>query len=147
MAERLYTLADDVNKDGFISPADGSQYPSQFGQIMPGDIKYTDLNGDGKIDSYDQKLIGRGDIPSFTYGFGLTAEYKGFDLSMFFQGQSDADIMLNGQSVQPFVGGGGIGNLYTSAIDRWTRIVMILMQCTLDYLMEIQELDKTTIHK
>ncbi|MBF4466287.1 TonB-dependent receptor [Flavobacterium sp. LC2016-12] len=120
VAERLYTLADDVNKDGFISPADGSQYPSQFGQIMPGDIKYTDLNGDGKIDSYDQKLIGRGDVPSFTYGFGLTAEYKGFDLSMFFQGQSDADIMLNGQSVQPFVGGGGIGNLYTSAIDRWT---------------------------
>ncbi|TEB40316.1 hypothetical protein D0809_31235, partial [Flavobacterium circumlabens] len=46
--------------------------------------------------------------------------YKGFDLSLFFQGQSDADIMLSGQSVQPFVGGGGIGNLYTAAIDRWT---------------------------
>jgi TonB-linked SusC/RagA family outer membrane protein len=120
VAERLYTLADDVNKDGFITPADGSKYPTQFGQIMPGDIKYTDLNGDGKIDSYDQKQIGKGDIPAFTYGFGLTAEYKGFDLSLFFQGQSDADIMLNGQSVQPFVGGGGIGNLYTAAIDRWT---------------------------
>lgn len=120
VAERLYTLADDVNKDGFISPADGSKYPTQFGQIMPGDIKYTDLNGDGKIDSYDQKQIGKGDIPAFTYGFGLTAEYKGFDLSLFFQGQSQADIMLNGESVQPFVGGGGIGNLYTAAIDRWT---------------------------
>ncbi|TRW25342.1 TonB-dependent receptor [Flavobacterium zepuense] len=120
VAERLYTLADDVNKDGFISPADGSQYPTQFGQIMPGDIKYTDLTGDGKIDSYDQKQIGVGDVPAFTYGFGLTAEYKHFDLSLFFQGQSDADIMLSGQSVHPFVGGGGIGNLYTAAIDRWT---------------------------
>lgn len=121
VAERLYTLADDVNKDGFISPADGNQYPSQFGQIMPGDIKYTDLNGDGKIDSYDQKQIGQGDVPALTYGFGLTAEYKGFDLSLFFQGQSEADIMLKGQSVQPFVGGGGVGNLYTAAIDRWTQ--------------------------
>ena len=120
VAERLYTLADDVNKDGFISPVDGSQYPAQFGQIMPGDIKYTDLNGDGKIDSYDQKQIGQGDVPAFTYGFGLTGEYKGFDLSLFFQGQSEADIMLRGQSIQPFVGGGGVGNLYTTAIDRWT---------------------------
>lgn len=120
VAERLYTLDDDVNKDGFISPADGAQYPTQFGQIMPGDIKYTDLNNDGKIDSYDQKQIGTGDVPAFTYGFGLTAEYKRFDLSLFFQGQSNADIMLHGQSVQPFVGGGGIGNLYTAAVDRWT---------------------------
>ena len=120
VAERLYTLSDDVNKDGFISPADGSQYPTQFGQIMPGDIKYTDLNGDGKIDSYDQKQIGQGDVPAFTYGFGLTGEYKGFDLSLFFQGQTEADIMLGGQSIQPFVGGGGVGNLYTTAIDRWT---------------------------
>ncbi|MFP5436551.1 MAG: SusC/RagA family TonB-linked outer membrane protein [Bacteroidia bacterium] len=120
VAERLYTIADDVNRDGFISPADGSQYPSQFGQIMPGDIKYTDLNGDGRIDSYDQKQIGTGDIPTFTYGFGLTAEYKRFDLSLFFQGQDNADIMLGGQSIHPFVGGGGVGNLYTAAVDRWT---------------------------
>ncbi|QCX37397.1 TonB-dependent receptor [Aureibaculum algae] len=120
IAERLYTLEDDVNGDGFISPDDGIEYPTQFGQIMPGDIKYKDLNGDGKIDSFDNKQIGNGDVPALTYGFGLTAKYKGFDASMFFQGQTSSDRFIGGSGVHPFIGGGGTGNLYTTAVDRWT---------------------------
>ncbi|UGU17216.1 TonB-dependent receptor [Sinomicrobium kalidii] len=118
-AERLYTLDDDTNGDGFITADDGN-FPDQFGQIMPGDIKYKDLNDDGKIDSYDQREIGQGDVPALTYGFGITGEYKGFDASVFFQGQEEADIMLNGSGIHPFVGGGGTGNLYTVAVNRWT---------------------------
>ena len=120
VAERLYTLEDDVDGDGFITPADGPNYPTQFGQIMPGDIKYKDLNGDNKIDSFDNKEIGQGDVPALTFGFGLTAQYKGFDSSVFFQGQSSSDRFIGGQGVQPFIGGGGTGNLYTTATDRWT---------------------------
>ena len=120
VAERLYTLEDDTNGDGFISPDDGAEYPTQFGQIMPGDIKYKDLNGDGKIDSFDRQQIGNGDVPALTYGFGLTAEYKGFDASVFFQGQTSSDRFIGGQGIHPFVGGGGTGNLYTTATDRWT---------------------------
>lgn len=86
VAERLYTLEDDTNGDGFITPADGDGIPSQFGQIMPGDVKYADLNGDGKIDAYDRQRIGQGDVPALTYGFGLTADYAGFDASVFFSG-------------------------------------------------------------
>ncbi|MDG3583011.1 SusC/RagA family TonB-linked outer membrane protein [Galbibacter pacificus] len=119
VAERLYTLEDDTDGDGFITPDDGP-FPTQFGQIMPGDIKYEDLNNDGKIDSYDQKEIGQGDVPALTYGFGITADYKGFDISLFFQGQNEADRMIGGSGIQPFVGGGGTGNLYTVAEDRWT---------------------------
>ncbi|WP_335965039.1 TonB-dependent receptor [Galbibacter sp. PAP.153] len=119
VAERLYTLEDDTDGDGFITPDDGD-FPTQFGQIMPGDIKYEDLNNDGKIDSYDQKEIGQGDVPALTYGFGITADYKGFDISLFFQGQNEADRMIGGSGIQPFVGGGGTGNLYTVAEDRWT---------------------------
>lgn len=120
VAERLYTLEDDVNGDGFISPDDGAEYPTQFGQIMPGDIKYTDLNEDGKIDSYDRQKIGEGDVPALTYGFGLTGQYKGFDASVFFQGQSSSDRFIGGPGINPFIGGGGTGNLYTASIDRWT---------------------------
>jgi len=120
VAERLYTLEDDINGDGFISSEDGPEYPTQFGQIMPGDIKYTDLNDDGKIDSYDRKKIGEGDVPALTYGFGLTAKYKGFDASVFFQGQTSSDRFIGGSGINPFVGGGGAGNLYTASVDRWT---------------------------
>ncbi len=121
VAERLYTLADDVDGDGFITGADGDQYSvSSFGQVMPGDIKYTDLNNDGQIDSYDRKRIGNGDVPELTYGFGVSARYKNFDLSMFFQGQHGADMMMTGKSIQPFLGDGGEGNLYANAVDRWT---------------------------
>jgi len=119
VAERLYTLADDVDGDGFITPADGD-YPTQYGQIMPGDIKYVDLNKDGKIDSYDIKRIGNGDVPPLTYGFGISARYKRCDMSLFFQGQHGADMLISGKSIQPFLGDGGEGNLYAIARDRWT---------------------------
>tara|TARA_R110002050_G_scaffold173352_1_gene305511 strand:+ start:24743 stop:28168 length:3426 start_codon:yes stop_codon:yes gene_type:complete len=119
VAEGLYSLTDDTNEDGFITPEDGD-YPTQFGQIMPGDIRYKDLNNDGKIDAYDQRRIGDGDVPFFTYGFGISSKYKGFDLSLFFQGQSQADIMLSGTGIMPFNGDGGRGNLFSVATDRWT---------------------------
>lgn len=56
-----------------------------------GDLKFLDLNGNGEIDSDDQTNIGSG-FPDFTYGFGADLEYKGFDLSFFFQGVSGYDI-------------------------------------------------------
>lgn len=118
-AERLYTLDDDVDGDGFITTGDGD-YPTQYGQIMPGDIKYTDLNKDGQIDSYDVKRIGNGDVPPLTYGFGVSSRYGNFELSLFFQGQSGADMLIGGSSIQPFVGDGGEGNLYAIAKNRWT---------------------------
>lgn len=119
VAERLYSLEDDTNGDGFITKEDGD-FPRQFGQIMSGDIKYKDLNDDGQIDAYDKKQIGHGDVPALTYGFGINAEYKGFDASIFFQGQVNADIFLHDWGIMPFKGGGGTGNLYAVATDRWT---------------------------
>src|SRR5690606_4699283 len=120
VAERLFTLDDDVDGDGFITPEDGPEYAEQFGQIQPGDIKYKDLTGDGKIDAFDKQVIGDGDVPALTYGFGITAQYRGFDLSLFFQGQSYSDRFIGGFGIHPFVGGGGEGNVYAAATDRWT---------------------------
>jgi len=118
VSEGLFTLADDVDGDGFITPDDG--FPTQYGQIQPGDIRYRDLNEDGQIDDFDRQVIGDGDVPALTYGFGLTAQFKGFDLSLFFQGQSFSDRFIGGNGVQPFLGDGGEGNVYTVAQGRWT---------------------------
>jgi len=91
-----------------------------FGEVRPGDIKYKDLNGDGKIDAYDKTAIGTGDVPFILYGFGFDLSYKKFSLGAFFQGQAKADIMIGGQSIQPFSGDGGSGNAYSIVTDRWT---------------------------
>ncbi len=51
----------------------------------PGRIRYKDLNGDGKIDNFDQTWITEG-VPDFNYGLNLGAGYKGFDVQLFLQG-------------------------------------------------------------
>lgn len=95
--------------------------PNQtFGPVRPGDIKYLDVNGDGVIDSYDEIAIGYSDIPEFLYGFGFQVAYKGFDLAMFFRGQSRVSYMLGGEGFVPFKEGGDRGNLFKEALDRWT---------------------------
>lgn len=68
-----------------------------------GDVMYADLNGDGKIDggkgvygdSGDKCIIGNS-TPRYNFGITLNAAYKGFDLSMFFQGTMKRDIWLTG---------------------------------------------------
>jgi TonB-linked SusC/RagA family outer membrane protein len=54
--------------------------------LRPGDIKYKDLNEDGKLDWRDQTIIGSGSIPHWMYGANTYFRYKSFDLSMLFQG-------------------------------------------------------------
>ncbi|MDB5275718.1 MAG: TonB-dependent receptor [Ferruginibacter sp.] len=91
-----------------------------FGEVRPGDIKFKDLNGDGVIDAYDQTAIGTGDVPFILYGFGFDLTYGKLSLGAFFQGQAQANIILSGNSIQPFSGDGGEGNAYSVITDRWT---------------------------
>ncbi len=62
--------------------------------VLPGDIKYEDINGDGKIDSEDQVIIGFNQTPEVMWGWNLQLEYKGFDFSMFLQGTGGSDYYL-----------------------------------------------------
>ena len=94
--------------------------PYQTGANRPGDIKYKDLNGDGRIDTYDQGPIGYGSIPEIVYGFGPTIMWKGWSLAGWFKGISNVDIQLNGDGLQPFSQGGERGNLLTQITNRWT---------------------------
>ncbi|MBK8604488.1 MAG: TonB-dependent receptor [Saprospiraceae bacterium] len=57
-----------------------------------GDVRYKDVNGDGRIDDKDLTVIGDPN-PDFTYGISNTITYKNFDLSLFFQGSQGADIL------------------------------------------------------
>jgi len=111
IAEGLFTSQDEINKSAVF----GSR-----STILPGDIKYKDLNGDGVIDAFDKTIIGRGDVPASVFGMGFMLQYKNWDLGAFFQGQHNADIMLSGDAIQPFTASGGLSNVYANATDRWT---------------------------
>lgn len=80
-------------------------------QIMPGDIKYKDINGDGVINSGDIVPIGATTKPNLVYGFGLSAKWKGLDANVHFQGAGKSTFFINGSTVHMFSGGDGWGNV------------------------------------
>lgn len=96
--------------------------PTQFGKVMPGDIKYQDVNGDGKIDDYDIVPIGNSDVPKLQYGFALAASWKGFDFNLFFRGASKVDYFMGGAGYYPFAGGvtGNVLSIVNDPSNRWT---------------------------
>lgn len=66
--------------------ADPNRVTYDFGTPGPGDFVYKDLNNDGVINDKDQAPIGVGNIPRYSYGASFSAQWKGFDAYIFFQG-------------------------------------------------------------
>lgn len=89
----------------FIDDAEVKNSPEQIGSYMAGDIKYRDVNGDGKISELDKVPIGFPTTPEINYGFGLSTGYKGVDASFFFQGSARQSFWLDLQKVTPFLDG------------------------------------------
>jgi TonB-linked SusC/RagA family outer membrane protein len=114
IAEGLFQSQEEIDK---------SPKSTYVDKVRVGDIRYRDLNGDGKIDSYDETRIGRGDVPAIVYGFGFNIEYNKLYFSTFFQGVTQADRMISGDGVIPFSNSTGAdrSNLYAIATDRWTE--------------------------
>lgn len=92
----------------FIDDEEVRNSPEQFGEYGAGDIKYKDLNGDGKITELDKAPIGYPTSPEIVYGFGLSAGWKDWDFSFFFQGLARESFWIStsgGETTMPFLGG------------------------------------------
>ena len=88
-------------------PADGSKGACPFsgGKFKAGDLKYADINGDGKIDAENDRFYAGSSVPRWTFGLNLNAAWKGFDLSLFFNGQFKAYRYFDAYEVEgAFVG-------------------------------------------
>ena len=85
----------------------------------PGYPKYRDLNRDGKIDSNDQTVIGRG-TPIHIGGINNTFTYKNIDFSFFFQWSYGNNILSANELVFGVYNGRTLTNLFSSYKDRWS---------------------------
>jgi TonB-linked SusC/RagA family outer membrane protein len=121
-SDGLFTTADDINGDDII---DITEYPvEQFGTLHPGDIKYVDLSGpdglpDGIIDVNDETAIGDPYYPLMTYGFTTTMNWKGLDLSIFFQGSAMSSMDIQQWSTVAFANNAS-NTAYEYFNNRWT---------------------------
>lgn len=112
----------------FVDDEDAANSPSQaaFGsQYGGGDIKYTDVNGDGVITNADMVPIGYPTSPEIIYGFGVSLGHKGFDFSVFFQGLARESFWIDATSAYsakynkygtaPFVNNGQLLKAYSDS--------------------------------
>lgn len=106
----------------FKDEDDVKNSPTQYGKVLPGDIKYQDVNGDGRIDDYDIVPIGNSDVPKLQYGFAGSFNWNGFDLNIFFRGASKVDYFMGGSGYYPFNDGvkGNVLTIVNEQKNRWT---------------------------
>lgn len=119
--EGLYTEEDFIGQDESGKYILNPDLPKStlYTDIRPGDIKYKDVNGDGKIDVYDQSPIGGTKDPEIVYGFGLNLAWKGFDFGVLFQGAGRMWRLMSNNTI-PGYDSGGYYNVFSNYQDRWT---------------------------
>jgi len=82
--------------------------PTQtWSPLAPGEIRYADISGpngkpDGVINQYDQAPIGNPGYPGIVYGFTPSVSYKGFELSLLFQGAGIRSVQLSSSAALAF---------------------------------------------
>jgi len=105
----------------FKDEADVKNSPRQTftSVVLPGDIKYKDVNGDGIINDYDVVPLGYSDTPQIQYGFATEFNWKNWNLSVLFEGVSRIKYFSSGNGFYPFVGR-EVGNVLDIVSDRWT---------------------------
>jgi hypothetical protein len=88
VAEKIFQSESEIYYADAIDGNSGSRYQPN---ARPGDIKFKDLNGDGVINDQDRTFTGS-PFPNFSFGLSANAAYKGFDLSLLFQGTQGNQI-------------------------------------------------------
>ncbi|MBE5032785.1 TonB-dependent receptor [Rikenellaceae bacterium DSM 108975] len=112
----------------FVDDEEVANSPTQFGVYGAGDIKYRDINGDGKITTDDQVYIGYPTEPEIVYGFGFSTGFKGFDFSCFFQGLARESFWIDSEKTAPFIDTDGSSSIVSKnallaayANDHWSE--------------------------
>lgn len=97
-----------------------SSLPQNFSTVVPGDIKYRDVNGDKVIDANDVTAIGYSTMaPEIYYSFHLGAEWKGLGMDVLFQGTGNYSAVLNTKSMfWPLINNTSLSTHYYE--NRWT---------------------------
>ena len=105
---------DGVFIDQAAIEANTVDYSAVTPQLIPGDLRFKDINGDGKIDGDDQVRQNESIVPKFNFGATFNLEYRGFDFSLLLQGATGAKVRI-------FTESGDIGNfLQYSHDNRWS---------------------------
>lgn len=106
-----------LNNNGTVNLTEYNKPENKAKYTRPGDIRFRDVNGDGSITDADRVFLGSF-LPKFTYGVNFSANYKGFDFTMFFQG-SQGNKVYNGTRVLT-EGMLRLFNSGTAVLDAWT---------------------------
>lgn len=103
----------------FQNVAEVANYKNAKGEMIqpdavPGDVRFVDVDGDGKITAADRTKIGKG-MPDWTYGLTIGADWNGIDFMVLFQGTAGNDIYdaTRRTDVSP-------ANLPSYMLNRWT---------------------------
>ena len=91
-------------------------YGGNKANIKPGYIRYVDVNHDGEINSKDRVILGNS-TPRYEYSFTLGGQWKGIDLSLFFQGVGKRDLYYSGAGARPLVQN---STIFKSQLDTWS---------------------------
>lgn len=81
---------------------DAPAVPNTDIPVQAGDLKYMDLNNDGVINDYDKGAIGMPNLPNTTLGWNIGGNWKGFSVSLLFQGSFNYSFSVVGTGIEPF---------------------------------------------
>ncbi|MVZ60645.1 SusC/RagA family TonB-linked outer membrane protein [Sphingobacterium humi] len=111
LSDRLFANQQQINESAI----------QEYSTYKPGDIKYQDLNADGKINKNDVTAIGMPTVPEIVYGLNGMVNYKKMDFSFLLQGQSRVSLMMS--NMHPFASTGqfGFGITQYIADDHWSE--------------------------
>ncbi len=118
VTDGLYQTQDEIDK--------GPNQSFFYSRWTPGDVRYRDLNGDGKINAGASSLTNPGDqtiigntTPRMSYGINLGAEYKGFYVDLFVQGVGKRDVWLESNFFWGFMTNINQATLFKEHLDYW----------------------------
>lgn len=106
--------------DGFYTEDDDvSAYPDQssIGEVIPGSLRYKDINGDDIIDERDETYLGNGSFPKVWYGLSGGLSWSSFDFNFQFSGVANRMVQYTGDLAYAF--NNGKGSAYEWHLDRW----------------------------